>query len=62
MAAATTDCWLGLDEGALSCALLCSTFGACGVLECNIDPVTGKGDLTSAHCPAHAPADMSCCN
>jgi hypothetical protein len=59
----SADCRLGVDEpGGSNCQAICSSLGACGRLECNIDLVTMKSDLLSAHCPAHVPPDASCCN
>jgi hypothetical protein len=57
----TTDCRLGIDEST-NCQLLCAYFPSpCQVLECNLDS-TGHSIITSAHCPAHTPADTTCCN
>jgi hypothetical protein len=51
----TGVCRLGLDQPA-SCQDIASAIGVCGTLEC-----TTPGDPTTAHCPAHAPPDTSCC-
>jgi hypothetical protein len=60
--AAMTDCRLGLDSvGGTNCQLIASQLGICGRLECN-QTAMGKSDVNSAHCPSHAPPDMSCCN
>ena len=57
---ATVDCRIGLDE-ATNCVNIASSLGACGKLECPLT-MLGKSDLLNSHCPAHVPADKSCCN
>jgi hypothetical protein len=48
-------CRVGLD-GPTDCQDIASALGVCHLLEC-----ATKGDLTTAHCPTHIPADDSCC-
>jgi hypothetical protein len=49
------DCLLGQDANP-TCENIAAQLGVCGLLEC-----TTPGDPTTAHCPAHSPADISCC-
>jgi hypothetical protein len=56
-----TLCTPGQD-GPITCQEIASTLGPCKTLECDVNPGTGRSDLTTAHCPSHIPIDMSCCN
>jgi hypothetical protein len=57
----TVDCRLAIDEST-NCALVCGYLGPCKHLACDIDPVTGLSDISSAHCPSTIPPDDSCCH
>ena len=57
------DCRLGVDEAVgTSCQDIADQGGTCAALERDIDMATGKSDLSTAHCPTHAPPDGSCCD
>jgi hypothetical protein len=58
MDAPDKDCRIGIDA-----TVDCRYLDPCQYLECSPDAVTGKSDLTTAHCPAMAGApNGSCCN
>jgi hypothetical protein len=52
----TGTCFLGLDQASTSCQDIASAIGVCRTLEC-----TTPGAPATSECPAHVPADYSCC-